>query len=138
MTGSKPARVLERTFFPQTGAAAREARRAIVELAMAHGFRGQLLDDIEIAVGEALANAIEHGCGKRGSFEIAVSCDVAGMTVEISDSGLGFDHQSERPHLRPPVESARGYGTFLMRELMDEVEYTRRGTHLRLLKRFPH
>lgn len=124
-----------RKSYPQTRASVGEARRAIVTFAQACGFNGQTLDDIEVAVGEALANAVEHGCRERGSFEVFVDRDAHVLGVEIKDSGRGFDYQRAYSCSLPPAESSRGFGTFIMRELMDGIEYSERGTRLRLTKR---
>jgi anti-sigma regulatory factor (Ser/Thr protein kinase) len=113
------------------------ARRDVVEVAKACGFSGQSLADIEVAVGEGLANAVEHGYRGEGGFEVAVRRDEYALVVEIKDSGRGFDHGTVCSRTRPPIEALRGFGTFIMRELMDEIHYTEFGTRLRLLKRLP-
>ncbi len=123
--------------YPQTRQAVGEARRGIVEFARSCGFTGQCLEDIELAVGEALANAVEHGYAERGSFEVDVRCDAYVAIIEVVDSGRGFDHGNPVRQARPPGEASRGFGTFIMHELMDEVEYSQRGTRLRLVKHLP-
>ncbi len=114
-----------------------QARRDVVEFARACGFRGQSLDDIEAAVGEGLANAVEHGHRDQGVFEVWVQRRAHELIVEIKDSGGGFDHGKVCAHAGPPVEALRGFGTFIMREVMDDVHYSEFGTRLRLIKRLP-
>jgi len=115
----------------------RSARRTIVDYARACGFAKTDLADIEIAVGEALANAVEHGnqfCGYVG-----VSCTFAGevLTVEIRDQGPGFVFAgvTERERGEAP-SAARGFGISIMHRLMDEVHFDCGGKHVvRLTKR---
>ncbi len=122
--------------YPQLRCSVSEARRAVTAFARECGFRGQELDDIELAVGEALANAFEHGHREAGSFEVAVRRDAYALTVEVKDDGQGFASSAGSGAARPPAEALRGFGTFIMREVMDEVEYLERGTRVRLRKRF--
>jgi GAF domain-containing protein/anti-sigma regulatory factor (Ser/Thr protein kinase) len=70
-------------------------------------------EQIVLAVGEACANAIEHGNG-GASGEINVSLeldDEHSLTATVTDSGAW----------RNGGPSGRGYGLLLMRALMDEV-----------------
>ncbi len=91
---------------------------------------GRDLTDFESAVGEVLANSVEHGRGTK----ITVECysDSRRVVAEIQDYGAGF--------LPPPTSEApaggapRGYGLFIMRRLLDEVEFLDNGCKLRLIK----
>ncbi len=114
------------------------ARREVVEFARAVGFCEQGLDDIEVAVGEALANAVEHGRqADRGVLEVSAHRNEHSLVVEIKDDGKGFDHSGQCHPVRPPAESLRGFGSFIMGELMDEMVYSDGGTRLRLVKHLP-
>lgn len=95
--------------------------------------------EIRLAISEALANAVIHGCGKdpEKKVRVCVECDPErGMLIVVRDPGLGFD-----PALVPsPLEGARlysggGRGIFLIDQLMDEVEYHHGGTEIRMVKR---
>jgi anti-sigma regulatory factor (Ser/Thr protein kinase) len=95
-------------------------------------FKGDSLADIEFAVGEALANSVEHGYSPSSLVEICCTCDGVRLTIEIKDNGVGFAPTclGERPDTFAP----RGYGTSIMHALMDAVEYTEGGTRIRLVK----
>ncbi len=121
--------------YPQTRKAVGDARRTVVAFAQSCGFGGQDLEDIEVAVGEALANAFEHGHCESDSFEVWAKRDAGALSVEVKDFGRGFDHGDPRSRERPAPESVRGFGTFIMRDLMDSVEYSEHGTRVRLTKR---
>jgi anti-sigma regulatory factor (Ser/Thr protein kinase) len=136
LTTSRDVETSYRRTYPQSSKAVGQARREVVAFARTCGFSGQSLADIEVCVGEGLANAVEHGHRGESGFEVSVRRSARELIVEIKDNGRGFDHGTARSH-RPPVESLRGFGTFIMRELMDDVCYSEFGTRLRLLKRLP-
>jgi serine/threonine-protein kinase RsbW len=93
-------------------------------------------EDLAVALSEALSNAAIHGNGLRPRSSVSVRIDVEagrGVTITIRDSGPGFDHEalpdpSEHVHLLLP----RGRGVFLMRKLVDDVAYNRKGNEVRL------
>jgi anti-sigma regulatory factor (Ser/Thr protein kinase) len=126
-----------RKSYPQSCKAVGLARRDVVDFAQNCGFLGQALADIEIAVGEGLANAVEHATCDETGFEVSVQRSGDALIIEIKDSGRGFEQASVVAQVPPPLEALRGFGRFIMRELMDEVRYSERGTRLRLLKRLP-
>ncbi len=110
------------------------ARRAAVRFAYAlSAFDGGALDDIELAVGEALANAVEHG-HRDGSY-ISLRCESRddGLQVTVRDGGAGFD---PRKFFAAGPCADRGYGIGIMRRCMDRVEFLSRGTTAKMLKRF--
>lgn len=122
-----------RARFSSARASVAPARRAIVEFAR-QWFDGSDVHDIAAATGEALANAVEHGHVPNGEFSVFCAWDGERLTIEIKDSGKGFAGWRRRePHLPGPT-APRGYGTFIMRKLMDRIEYLDGGSRLRLVK----
>jgi anti-sigma regulatory factor (Ser/Thr protein kinase) len=102
-----------------------------------HGFEHTSLSDIETAVGEAIANAIEHGSRFRGFYTIQCNFECGVLNVSVSDGGAGFD-DGTRPgenirERRTP--SLRGYGIYLMRTLMNRVSFQDGGRTVVLEKR---
>jgi serine/threonine-protein kinase RsbW len=96
-------------------------------------------DDIELALSEALANAVVHGCqcDPAKTVECYVVCDeVRGLVIVVRDPGNGFD-----PTVVPvPTEaqniySNHGRGVYLMNQLMDEVQFHKNGTEIHMIKR---
>jgi anti-sigma regulatory factor (Ser/Thr protein kinase) len=120
--------------FPSAYESVGKARRAVIAFAR-EWFSGDDLGDIESAVGEALANCAEHGHVSGTHIDVRCSCDGRELTVEIADAGKGFERWNACEFMKPRSSAPRGYGTFIMRRLMDEIEYTERGTRVRLLKR---
>ncbi len=92
--------------------------------------------EIELALREALANAIEHGSGHDPSKEVqcCVACDhERGMLIIVRDPGPGFDPASiPSPILGKNLFSTGGRGIYLINQLMDEVRYEKGGTEIHM------
>lgn len=113
------------------------ARERVLQAARAAGFPADALSDIEIAVGEAVTNAILYGSPTDAS-RIVISCRFAppdgNFEVEVRDAGRGFDPGYVRDD---DVEALGGRGLLLMRALMDSVllQYDGNGMIVRLVKK---
>jgi serine/threonine-protein kinase RsbW len=96
-------------------------------------------DDIELALTEALANAVVHGA-KSDPSKI-VECDVAcddkhGILIVVRDPGPGFDPSKiADPCHGENIYSNHGRGIYLINQLMDEVKFHKNGTEIHMLKR---
>ncbi len=118
--------------FPCSAAGAREARALVAGFA-ANWLSGDDLIGFELGAGEALANCVEHG----GGPVLSVDCWLEGsrLIAEIRHQGRGFDPPE---FVNPPPQGApRGYGLFIMHEVVDGVEFMDGGTGLRLFKNLP-
>ncbi len=95
--------------------------------------------EIELALREALANAIVHGCKNdpKKIVQFCVACDADhGMLIVVRDPGPGFDPASlPSPTIGENVYSEHGRGIFLINQLMDDVKILRGGTEIRMRKR---
>jgi len=95
--------------------------------------------EIEMALREALANAVLHGC--KSDPEKRVECTVAceengGLLIIVRDPGKGFDPLTvESPLVGENILAEHGRGIFLMNMLMDEVRWERGGTEVHLRKK---
>ena len=96
-------------------------------------------DAIELALTEALANAVVHGAGNDPSK--IVECDVAcnqqqGMLIVVRDPGPGFDPSKiADPCHGQNIYSDHGRGIFLINQLMDEVRFHKNGTEIHMFKK---
>jgi serine/threonine-protein kinase RsbW len=96
-------------------------------------------DAIELALTEALANAVVHGA--KGDASKTVECDVVAnedqsILIVVRDPGKGFDPGDIPNPLRgESVYSDHGRGIFLINQLMDKVEFFKNGTEIRMIKR---
>ncbi|HTK89163.1 MAG TPA: ATP-binding protein [Verrucomicrobiae bacterium] len=90
------------------------------------------MSEIRIVCDEVLANVIAHGFPDGAEHEIAVSAEMAGrrLRLTVSDDGVPFDSLAVAPpDTSQPVEQRAigGLGIHLVRHLVDEVTYERRG-----------
>jgi len=97
--------------------------------------------DIEVALWEALANAIKHGSANDPSKQIqcCVACDHArGMLIIIRDPGPGFDPaRIPSPVVGQNIFATGGRGIYLINQLMDEVRFERGGTEIHMRMKPP-
>lgn len=120
---------------PQNAGPARERVR---EAAILAGFVDMDLADIEIAVGEAVTNAILYG-SPSASSRVMLSYGLAdsSFVVQIRDEGQGFDPSQVR--MEADMDALGGRGLRLMRALMDKVDlhHDGHGMVAHLIKKLP-
>ena len=90
------------------------------------GDRESLADQINVVLTEALVNAIKHANFDDPTKEILVRISVSEkeLTIQVFDSGRGFDLNSVPcPCFDTDVPVEIGRGLFIIRSLMDSVEY---------------
>jgi serine/threonine-protein kinase RsbW len=96
---------------------------------------------VDIAVREAVANAIKHGNSqdpaKQVQVDVALEDDT--LVIQVEDEGEGFDPACLEDPLAPEnLLKPNGRGIFYMRSFMDEIQYSPRpggGTVVTLRKR---
>ena len=94
---------------------------------------------IELALSEALANAVVHGAKSDPSR--VVECDVAcdqnrSLLIVVRDPGDGFDPAAiPSPVVGENLYSGHGRGIYLITQLMDEVKFLKNGTEIHMIKR---
>ncbi|WHT22949.1 SpoIIE family protein phosphatase [Crossiella sp. CA-258035] len=102
-------------------------RRQIARWAVRAAVPAELLDDIQLVVGEAAANAVEHAYPKgKGEFDYQLARTADGAVL-----GQVVDHGAWRP--KPADRGYRGRGLELIQELSDEasIESSAEGTTVR-------
>ena len=96
---------------------------------------------VELALQEAVANAIRHGCGGdvTKQLQCSINCDDSGeVVITVRDPGTGFDPGSVPNPLDPDnMLKPSGRGIFLINGLMDEVQFADGGRELQMRKRKP-
>lgn len=95
--------------------------------------------DVEIALREALNNAVQHGNRCNPDKLVFVTCRFElgkGVSLIVRDEGEGFDPRHIPDALSPEgVKSEHGRGILLMKSYMDEVSFEKGGTEVHLRKR---
>jgi serine/threonine-protein kinase RsbW len=91
--------------------------------------------DCELALVEACNNAIEHAeeNARHKPVSLEIRCGPGEIEMLVTDHTPGFD-LPEHPAL-PDLESESGRGLYLIRSIMDSVEYRRGADHNTLVMR---
>jgi len=92
------------------------------------GFDSEESNKIELAVDEACTNVIEHAYqhDEDQNIDIAVKIDYQKLIVIVTDKGQSFKMEEiEMPDMKSYLAELRvgGLGIYLMKTLMDEVDY---------------
>lgn len=109
------------------------------QLLQGKGWNDDELMPVELALDEALANAIRHGCKGDPTKQVRciVTTDASGeVLIVVRDPGPGFDATSvPNPLEGDNVLKPSGRGVFLINQLMDQVEFADGGRELQMRKR---
>lgn len=127
--------------FPAKFSSLAEIGRFISGEADIAGLVGQASYAVQIAVDEACTNIIEHAYGGESGEEIEIITKILdnGIELVLKDGGISFDPQSvPEPDSSVPLNDLAigGAGVFLIKKMMDEVDYhfDSRGTILTMRK----
>lgn len=96
------------------------------------GFNQNKILEIELAAEEALVNIFNYAYkGREGDVEIICKLDNSNnLIIEITDSGEPFNILSVAdPDIRADISERQpgGLGVFLMKKLMDSIQYRYQG-----------
>jgi len=90
------------------------------------GMDKDALEWVDLAVREALANAIKHGNEQNPTKQVHVDLRVEAeeLVIRIEDEGVGFDPTRLGDPLAPEnLLRPNGRGIFYMKSFMDQIEY---------------
>jgi serine/threonine-protein kinase RsbW len=93
--------------------------------------------DVEVALREALANAIVHGNheDRRKYVHVTCRCDPDEVSIAVKDEGKGFDVNNVPDPTAPEnIGSLHGRGIHMMKALMDEVCFEKGGVVVHMRK----
>ena len=94
---------------------------------------------IELALQEAVANGIRHGCGGDATKQVQCTVNITSdgeVIITVRDPGQGFDPSCVANPLAPEnMLKPSGRGNFLINGLMDDVQYADGGRELQMKKR---
>ena len=106
-----------------------KVRDFVVKYGRKMGMSQKQTSEVKLAVDEAVSNIIRHAyVGKKGGFQIEMVKLEDEVELRIKDQGVEFDWNAVlEPDLYKYVESRRkgGLGIWLIKKLIDEVEYNR-------------
>lgn len=93
---------------------------------------------VELALREALSNAVVHGnrLDAHKLVHVRCRCKVGkGISLTVSDQGQGFDPRTVPDSVTVEnLEADHGRGIHLMKLAMDEVSFEQRGTEVHMCK----
>jgi serine/threonine-protein kinase RsbW len=112
---------------PSTIESVDKAVTEATEFATASGFGDEALFAIDMAVREAVINAVKHGnqLDETKPVEISFSNLDKGLEVVVRDFGTGFDVEEIPDPTNPEnLLKSSGRGILFMRNFMEEVEWS--------------
>jgi anti-sigma regulatory factor (Ser/Thr protein kinase) len=111
----------------------------VTQMLQDKGWPEQRIMEVELALQEALANAVRHGCRNDPTRQVqcVVTCDEAGeVVIVVRDPGCGFDPSNiANPLEGNNIFKPSGRGIFLINQLMDEVDFRDGGREVQMRKR---
>jgi serine phosphatase RsbU (regulator of sigma subunit)/anti-sigma regulatory factor (Ser/Thr protein kinase) len=118
-----------------------QVRDFIEHIGVKYKYSDKIVNSYKLVIEEACTNIIRHGYRdiKGGEISIKAIIRQQSLTIVISDQGISYDpRQAQTPDLEKYIQIGKkgGLGIFMMRKLMDDVQYniTSRGNELRLTK----
>jgi serine/threonine-protein kinase RsbW len=128
--------------FPSRVEAVEEAAAAVAELVNRSGIDENAAFGIDMAVREAVTNAVLHGNKQDETkfVELTFTSFSGALEIKVHDQGPGFNPEAvPDPTKDENILKTSGRGIFFMRNFMDEVDWVIRpegGTTVRMVKRF--
>jgi anti-sigma regulatory factor (Ser/Thr protein kinase) len=106
---------------PPDGRHARSVRDALLAFASLHGVVEADREAMLFAVGEAIANAIEHGA-PAGDIKVTIEIDKHLIAARVIDEGRGFGDPPAGMAPLPATYAERGRGIPIMQRCVDLCE----------------
>jgi serine/threonine-protein kinase RsbW len=131
-----------RLVLPSHIEAVADAAAAATDFVRGCGVGEEAAFGVDMAVREAITNAIVHGNqeDEAKAVEVTLNCLKHALEIEVRDQGKGFDPKNVPDPTDPAnILKTSGRGIFLMRSFMDEVQWLMRpegGTTVRMVKKF--
>ncbi|MBC1917690.1 anti-sigma B factor RsbW [Listeria booriae] len=106
-------------------------RLTVSGIASRIGFSFEAIEDLKIAISEAITNAVKHAFNEEDTGEIRIAFAVYEdkLEVTVTDEGKSFDVEKRKMEIGPYEENedadmlrVGGLGLFLIEALMDDVE----------------
>ena len=118
-------------------------RRYVHDTAVAGGCEAEAVDELIVAVNEAIINIVRHGYqNEPGEIKVIVDCGPELIAVILLDDAPGFDPTlAPSPDTMLPLQERPlgGMGVHMRRAFCDELSYRRLpagGNELTMLKRY--
>lgn len=105
-----------------------------------HGLPADLQADCELGIEEIFVNVVRYGypTGGEHRIELMVRLENGVITLVVEDDGMAFNPlEAKLPDLDLPIEKRGpgGLGIYLVKGVMDELQYERVGERNRMVMR---
>ncbi len=115
-------------------------REFVTKSANALGVVPGALDDLRLAVDEAVTNIVLHGYGGPGEVSVELSADRRDLVVCLRDEAPAFNASKAAPDELDPADERSapgGFGLYLIKQAMDEITHRPLdpGNELTMIKR---
>lgn len=103
-------------------------RAFVAEQALKNGLAEKTIDEIRLAVDEAFTNIIKHAYNFDSNKKVSLKTGMENATfwISICDEGKPYDPGTyTEPNIADRIKEGKrgGVGVFLIKKLMDKVEY---------------
>lgn len=97
-----------------------------------HGFSSKTIQDVRLAVDEAVTNIIKHAYSNDNSkiIDVELLFFENKLCVQLIDSGKNFKFETYKiPDIKEQIKRRKrgGMGVYMIHSLMDKVSYSRNG-----------
>jgi serine/threonine-protein kinase RsbW len=123
--------------FPSGFAQARRAQDCVMAAVQRRHFDDNAVYGINLALEECLINAVKHGnrCDLAKSVDLEAVINDDRVEITIEDQGKGFDRATvPDPLADENLQRLHGRGLLLMETYMNEVQYSKGGRRVRLVR----
>ena len=118
----------------------RIAMASSASFAKMFGFSPARIEDLKTVVAEAAVNAMQHGNKGRPDARVAIRMNLKddSMYITVTDDGEGIKKTYPKPdidRIMDNLDPAVGFGIFLIKQLVDDVDFnirTENGNGLRM------
>jgi len=128
----------KRVVVPSRSSEVMKVQQTIMDEVQRYDYGEKASFGIQLALDEALANAVNHGnCGDPSrTVTVEYLVTSKGLEVSVTDEGCGFaPNRVPDPTLDENLEKPGGRGVMLMKAYMDEVHFNKTGNCVILRKR---
>ena len=110
-----------------------ELMQSITDFAQAADFPGERIQEVALAMEEALTNIFNYAYEDSSNGEVEIECRMDGdatLLIDIRDTGVPFDILDvPDPDIHSGISERKigGLGVLLIKKMIDEVKYRREG-----------
>ena len=111
-------------------------RRTVATALSSAGVTDDCVAEVEVALSEACTNVFQHA-GPGASYDVVIVISDERLTMDVLDTGVGFDHVDSEPSTMAELDAEGGRGIALMRALSDRAVFdtvTGQGGSVHLMK----